>query len=100
VISVGEIDYILKKIVDEAMSERLPALIAKEIAKVPTTTGRELSPLVDIRHACQFLKISETKLRGMCRAGSIPFHKVDGSYRFDLAELHEATKVGERLKRR
>ena len=97
---MGEIDYILKKIVDETVSAILPTLIAKEMAKAPATTGRELSPLVDIRHACQFLKISETKLRGMCRAGSIPFHKVDGSYRFDLAELHEATKAGERLKRR
>jgi excisionase family DNA binding protein len=96
---MGEIEFILKKIVDEAVSERLPTLIAKEIANMSTTRA-EPSPLVDIRRACKFLGISETKLRGMCRAGSIPFHKVDGSYRFDLAELHEATKVGERLKRR
>jgi excisionase family DNA binding protein len=96
---MSEIESILKKIVDEAVSERLPTLVAKEMAKVSTTRG-ELSPLVDIRQACKFLGISETKLRGMCRAGSIPFHKVDGSYRFDLAELHEATKAGERLKRR
>ena len=45
----------------------------------------------------QFLQISETKLRGMCRAGSIPFHKVDGSYRFDLDELYEATRARPRL---
>lgn len=96
---MGEIEFILKKIVDEAVSERLPTLVAKEIAKV-STTREELSPLVDIRHAFKFLGISETKLRGMCRTGSIPFHKVDGSYRFDLAELHEATKVEHRLKRR
>lgn len=95
---MGEIEVALKKMVDEAVSERLPALVAKEIAGVSSHAGAAPSPLVDIRRACEFLKVSETKLRGMCRTGSIPFHKVDGSYRFDLAELHEATKARPRPK--
>jgi excisionase family DNA binding protein len=89
---VGEIESALKKMVEEAVGERLPGLIAEGLAKAWAQPGEARSPLVDIRRACEFLRISETKLRGMCRAGSIPFHKVDGSYRFDLNELHEATK--------
>jgi excisionase family DNA binding protein len=90
---VGEIESALKRMVEEAVGERLPGLIAEGLTKAGPQSGEARSPLVDIRRACEFLRISETKLRGMCRAGSIPFHKIDGSYRFDLDELHEATKA-------
>ena len=94
---MGEIEFALKRMVDEAVGERLPGLIAEGLVNARAQPGEARSPLVDIRRACEFLQISETKLRGMCRAGSIPFHKVDGSYRFDLDELYEATRARPRL---
>ena len=93
----------------EAIARRVCAEMIERAKLAPVLAGaglanasaraRDARPgLVDIRRACEFLQVSETKLRGMCRAGSIPFHKVDGSYRFDLDELHEATKMNPRLK--
>jgi excisionase family DNA binding protein len=84
--------------IDEAVGERLPGLVAEALTKACAQPGEARSQLVNIHRACEFLQLSETKLRGMCRAGSIPFHKVDGSYRFDLEELHEATRARPRLK--
>jgi hypothetical protein len=95
---MGEIESAVRRMVDEIVGERLPSLVAEGLAKVCARPGEAHSPLVDIRRAREFLQVSETKLRGMCRAGSIPFHKVDGSYRFDLGELHEATRAGPRMR--
>ena len=56
-------------------------------------------PFVNAAAACEYLNVSETKLRRMCRAGAVPYHSVDGSYRFDLDELHEATRARPKLKK-
>jgi excisionase family DNA binding protein len=90
---------VLREMIRAEFEARLPELAARVAALLPQQASSSAPPpLVNAQAASASLGVSETKLRQMVRAGSIPYHKIDGSYRFDLTELRDATRAKLRLK--
>jgi excisionase family DNA binding protein len=68
----------------EELALRIAELVAEKVAAPATAT-----PWVGVAGASEHLATTEASVRALVKRREIPFHKVAGRLRFDLAELNE-----------